>query len=94
MRGCDCLGLKAQNILQILKTCFITWWQLVSHVYPVYFILHASFKSKKNSQTRPKRNRHKGYKVNESDLPGLGPGRSYLRDTCKAASDLLVCFSV
>ena len=44
--------------------------------------------------SRPKRDRQRGYKENESDLPGLGPGLSYLRDKCKAGSELLVCFSV
>ena len=49
--------------------------------------------TKKNSYTRPKHNRHRGYKVNESDLPGLGPGLSCLRDKCEAGPELLVCFN-
>ena len=39
MCGYDGLALKVFKI-----SYFITWWQLVSHFYPVCFILHASFR--------------------------------------------------
>lgn len=52
-------------------------------------MLHFAFKPYKK-QARPKRDRQRGYKVDESDLPVLGPGLSYLRDKCKAGAELLV----
>ena len=58
------------------------------HIFTPYASFCVQTLNKK--QTRRKRGWQRGYKGDESDLPGLGPGLSYLQDKCKAGAELLV----